>query len=204
MEEKYSQILQGALETFMSLGIKSVTMDDIASRLGVSKKTLYKYVSDKEDLIMKSLQVHHDSECSFIEKMKEQNLNAIDENFEISRNIIAQIQNIHPSVMFDMDKYYPRAKKMFEDYKQEVVYKWVQDNLERGIKEGLYRDDMNVQIIAGLYVTRMDDLFNPHYFPSTEFAFKDVYLESFRYHLRGIASDKGLKYWKEKMKEFNI
>lgn len=203
MQEKELQILEGALQTFMSLGLRSVTMDDIASRIGVSKKTIYKYVKDKEDLIQKSLKLHHDKECEFIQSVKEKPMNAIDENFEISKKIIAEFQNVHPSVMFDMNKYYPSAKKLFEKYKKEVVFEWVKDNLRRGIKEGLYRDDLNIDIIAALYILRMDDIFNMEFFPRTEYSFLQVYLETFRYHIRGISSDEGLKYWKKRIKEFN-
>ncbi len=203
MEEKEAQILNGSLQTFMSLGLRSVTMDDIASRIGVSKKTIYKYVKDKEDLIQKSMELYHDKECEFIQAVKSRNLNAIEENFEISKKLIAELQNIHPSVMFDMDKYYPSAKMLFEQYKKEVVFEWVKDNLSRGIKEGLYREDINIEIIASLYILRMDDIFNMEFFPRAEYSFLQVYLETFRYHIRGISSDEGLKYWKKRIKEFN-
>lgn len=188
----------------MSLGLRSVTMDDLASRLGVSKKTLYKYVKDKEDLILKSIEHFHSIECSFIDEIKASKLNAIDENFAISEKIISQMQNIHPSVLFDMDKYYPEAKMAFDKYKREVVFEWVKDNLKRGIDEGLYREDLDINIIAALYILRMDDIFNMEFFPRSNYSFSKVYLETFRYHIRGIASDKGLKIWKKRIKEFNF
>jgi len=203
MDERLKHILEGSLQTFMSLGLRSVTMDDIATRLGVSKKTLYRYVKDKEDLIKQSMELFHQQECNFIESVKSQDLNAIDENFEISKKLIAELQNIHPSVLFDMNKYYPEVRTLFENYKLEVVFEWVKDNLQRGIKEGLYRDDMDVDIISALYILRMDDVFNMEFFPRSNYSFLQVYLETFRYHIRGIASDEGLKYWKKRIKEFN-
>jgi AcrR family transcriptional regulator len=201
MDEKFEQMLGGAIGVFMKYGIRSVTMDDMARQLGVSKKTLYKYVTDKSDLVKRCMAFQHEQEhCALGEVMKK-GLNAIDENFEVSRFIAEQIKNIHPSVMYDIEKYYPEVKQEFNHYKKETVYGWVVDNMERGIKEGLFRDDLNVPILAAAYIQRMDDLFDEEAFPSSQFKTSEVYLELFRYHIRGLASEKGIEYLKQKVKQ---
>jgi AcrR family transcriptional regulator len=203
MDEKFEQLLQGSLNVFMKYGIRSVTMDDLARHLAVSKKTLYKYVKDKNDLVIKGMEYHHQMEQCAMQACMDKNLNAIDEIFEVSKIIIDQLSNVHPSVMYDLEKYYPEALAKFHDYKMTIVKGWVEDNLSRGIKEGYYRKNLVIPIITSIYLARMNDFFNRELYPENQFTFKEIYIEMFRYHIRGIASSKGIEYLKEKMKELN-
>lgn len=204
VDSRLEQLLTGAMEVFMKYGIRSVTMDDLARHLAVSKKTLYKYVKDKNDLILKGIEFHQVQEHCTMKACVEKHLNAIDEMFEITKMVIDQIQNVHPSVMYDLEKYYPAAKAKFNEYKMTVVKTWHEDNLRRGIEEGLFRDDLNIEIITALYLSRMDDFFGmQELFNDKTIGFKEVYLETFRYHIRGIASEKGIDYLKDKIKELN-
>jgi AcrR family transcriptional regulator len=204
LDAKFEQLLLGAMQVFMKYGLRSVTMDDLARHLAVSKKTLYKYVKDKKDLILQGIEYHQNMEHCAMKACVEQNLNAIDEMFEITKMVISQLQNVNPSVMFDLEKYYPEAKAKFTDYKMTVVKTWHKDNLERGIKEGYFRKDLDTDIITALFISRMDDFFEySELIPNKDYSFKDVYIETFRYHIRGIASEKGIEYLKEKMKELN-
>ncbi len=200
IDDKFQQILMGALNVFMKYGIRSVTMDDLARHLGVSKKTIYKYVSDKKELVLKGMEYHHELEVCAMEACMKQKLNAIDENFEISKVIVDQLKNVHPSVMYDLQKYYPEAVAKFQEFKMSVVKNWVSTNMERGIAQGLYREDLNIPILTSMYLARMDDFFNQDLFPK-EIPFSEIYLESFRYHIRGLASEKGIEYLKEKVKK---
>jgi len=200
VDDKFQQILIGALNVFMKYGIRSVTMDDLARHLGVSKKTIYKYVSDKKELVLKGMEYHHQLEVCAIDACVQQKLNAIDENFEISKVIVDQLKNVHPSVMYDIQKYYPEAMASFQEYKMTVVKDWVSSNMQRGIDQGLYRNDLNIPILTGVYLARMDDFFNRDLYPE-EIPFADIYLETFRYHIRGLASEKGIEYLKEKVKK---
>ncbi|UTW64170.1 TetR/AcrR family transcriptional regulator [bacterium SCSIO 12741] len=202
MDEKLVQLLKGAMDIFMRYGIRSVTMDDLARHLSISKKTLYKYVTDKNDLVAKVFELHQDLECQTMEGIVKRGLNAIDENFEISQMVINQVKDIHPSIMYDIEKYYPEAMKQFHDYKMDVVMGWVKDNLKRGMAEGYYREDLNIDVISVVYIQRMDDFFHSNLYPP-QLSFLDIYLELFRYHIRGIASEKGVEYLKEKVAKEN-
>ncbi len=200
MDDKFQEILMGSLNVFMKYGIRSVTMDDLARHLVVSKKTIYKYVSDKKELVLKGMEYHHELEVCAIEACLKQNSNAIDEMFEISKVIVDQLKNVHPSVMFDLQKYYPEAMKSFQEYKMTVVKDWVSSNMKRGIEQGLYRDDLNIPILTAVYLARMDDFFNRELFPE-DIPFAEIYMETFRYHIRGLASEKGITYLQEKVKK---
>lgn len=178
----------------MKFGVRSVNMDDIARHLGISKKTLYTYVNDKADLVSQSLQFQIDWEHQCLAGVCCKGLNAIDEFYEVSMFVASQFQQVHPSVMFDLMKYYPDAMTHFKRYKDEVVERWLYDNMQRGIQEGYYREDLKIHIIAKLYMARMEDFFKEDVFPPSQFNLQEVYLEIFRYHIRGIASAKGLDY----------
>ncbi len=200
MEEKAQKILEQATVLFMQYGIKSLTMDDLARHLGMSKKTLYQSFNDKSDLVLQGIQAHMDREMDALDQIHDQSLNAIDEMFRISQHVSGQVQQMHPSILFDLQKYYPAAFAKFEEYKLKTVMSSLARNMEDGIAQGLYRDNLNIPIVAGLYVGRMDLLFDQKLFPASKYSPKDVYFEAIRYHIRGIASEKGMEYLKDKFK----
>ncbi|TVR40607.1 MAG: TetR/AcrR family transcriptional regulator [Cryomorphaceae bacterium] len=187
-------IIQQVIGLFLKYGIKSLTMDDIARHLGVSKKTLYKYVSDKNDLVRRVVTLQSELEQQIIAKICERGLNAIDEIFEISRIVAELLGQMHPSVHYDLEKYHPEVWRSTFKHREDFVFNCVLENLNKGKKEGLYREDLNTGVIARLYIAKMDVLFDGEMFPATQFNFREVYLEFFRYHIRGIASHQGLQY----------
>jgi len=199
MQEKQAQILQEVGDLFMRYGIKSVTMDDVAKSLKMSKKTLYQHVSDKQDLVKKVMSGYCELDKLAVHSIIEMHGdNAIDEILAITKYVTTQIKNIHPSIHYDLEKYYPEAWAEMNAFKVDFIYQHIAGNLERGIDQGLYRPNVNVAIIAKLYVTKLDIVFDPAVFPTREFQFVDVYMEMMRYHVRGVASEKGLKYLQEK------
>lgn len=201
MDEKEKHIIEEAGKVFMRLGVRSVNMDDVAHHLRISKKTLYQFVKDKNDLverIVTSICQHHRESINAI---CEKGLNAIDENFEIARFIAAQLGTMHPSVHFDLQKYHAEAWDLLERTEKADIYNCVSRNMEKGIKEGLYREDLNIPVVARIYIARFDAVFDDSLFPANEFDFKEVTWEMFRYHIRGIASEKGLKYLIKKVKK---
>lgn len=194
------EIIESTLQLFMKLGIKSVTMDDVARHLGISKKTLYKLVEDKNDLVRKSLSFGCDIETIEIDKICNLSLNAIDESFEISNYVFKHIRSIHPSIVFDLQKYHPEAWKEFRENKKSQINQCYMNNIAKGIKEGLYRNDINGEIVTKFYTSRFEVMFDQELFPPDKFDPAETYLEIFRYHIRGIASEKGLEYLVKKMK----
>lgn len=200
MNEKELHIIKAASEVFMRLGIKSVNMDDIARSLGISKRTLYQYVKDKNDLVRKCMLSKCDAEDKAVEEICSLGLNAIDELFEISHFVTDLLSKMHPSIHFDMEKYHPEILKDMVHNRQSAVFTCIHSNLEKGKKEGLYRADLNTVVISKIYMAKMDIVFNAEIFPPNETSFADVYLEYMRYHIRGLASEKGIEYLVEKVK----
>lgn len=203
METK-EQLLLAITELFMRYGIKSLTMDDISRHLGISKKTLYQFVSDKKDLVKQCVELTVAAEqcmlCGFVEEKG----NAIDELFLVNKRISEKLQNIQPAVMFDLQKYYPEAWKLMENHKHCFIYEMMVKNINDGIAEGLYRENVHPEIVAKIYVSMIDKMFDAEFFPNRPFSFEVLHREIARYHIRGIANEKGVAYLTKKIKDENL
>lgn len=201
---KESTLVEGAMSIFMRFGIKSVNMDDIAKQLSISKKTLYQYFSDKEDLLSQALDLHMTTEESSIKEIISKKLSAIDEMFEIMHWVLGILNKVHPAVQYDLEKYHPQLALKMKQHRADIVNKCILKNLLKGQREGLYRKDFNPDIITRLYLVRVESFLDPEIFPFDQFKAANVYRESFQYHIRGIASDEGLIQLNKMMKKNKV
>ena len=193
MDEKFIAILEGSARVFMKCGVKSITMDDIAGELKMSKKTLYQYVSDKNDLVHKVVEARCLQEECCLKTLAVDSKNAMEELIALSRHVSEELHQVHPSVIFDLQKYYPEAWKRFEEHKYETIVGHIKKNLERGIQEGIYRENLDPDIISRIFAAKIDIMFDPHIFPFGKYSFEHIHWEVTRYHIRGISNEKGLK-----------
>ena len=193
MEKKKQHIISQSIQLFLKFGVKSLTMEDIARKLGISKKTLYTHVKDKEDLLLQAVILFGKFEDKQLNEICSRGLNAIDESLEIKKWVLDMIQNIHPSVAYDIEKFHPAVSKRMKTSRHENVYRSIFQNIVKGQKEGLYRSDINADILAKLYIGRMESIFDQELFPSTTYNVSDVYMEWFIYHIHGMATSKGLQ-----------
>lgn len=200
MSDKATKLIQEAAHVFMRYGIKSVNMDDMARHLGVSKKTLYQIVRDKDELVSKAVCSFANEESCRMSEIGNMHLNAVDENLEIMKWVLSLLRHVNPAVEYDLQKYHPDVHRFMRTHRNRVVYDGMYRNIRKGQKEGLYRKDFNAEIIAKIYVSRLDVMFDQELFPVSEWSLSDIYTEAFIYHIRGIASTKGLEYLREKMK----
>jgi len=199
MEEKELYIIEKVSELFMKYGIKSVSMDDISSQLGISKKTLYQYFKDKADLIYKVVMNYNCEHDKGMTEILQSKLNAIEILLLVSKHTLDMLKSLHPPLLFDLRKYYPEITKELIVGKKSDVFNKIKNNLLKGIEEGLYRNDLNPDIIASLYIKRLDDVFFEKDFYAQDYPQHEVFKQLFIYHLRGIVSSKGLKYLETKM-----
>jgi len=197
------RILNSALSLYSKYGLKSVTMDDLCRELGISKKTLYQHVEDKNDLISKVLEYEKSMQKGMMERMSTSAMNAIDELIQVNRQIHAS-QSIHsPTFYFDLKKYHSQIYNEWLDYKRQRMYELIRKNLEKGIAEGYYRDDLNIDIISRLHMARTEMLHSSDIIrddEGTTVAFID---EVFRYHIHGICNQKGLEYFRQRLMQLN-
>ena len=171
MDEKKLEILERASAVYMKFGIKSVTMDDLARELSVSKKTIYKYFNDKNDLVKSIIEMKVQMDSAICTNTALQSANAIEELIEISELVTKQFNNFNPIVFSDLKKFHKDAWAVIEAHKMSFVLNMITKNIERGIKEKIYRDNLNPAIVAKLYVASSDAAMNPEIFTWPEFKF---------------------------------
>ena len=188
-------------ELYMKYGIKSITMDDVASELGISKKTLYQFVTDKDDLVGKFIDNEIALRQEEICKCFGIGFNAIEELFEISIFMNKLMHDQNPTTEYDLKKYYPQHYQKTVKARREGIYNYILLNLKKGIKEGLYRKDMNKEIIAKLYLSRSENTNLNELFTVEEFTSIKLFMELLTYHVRGIATEKGIIVLEKKVKE---
>lgn len=202
MNEQKINIITTSWTLFFQYGIKSISMNDIASKMGMSKKTLYNYFSNKNELINEACEWEIKNPLFSFKSDQIINLNAIDQYFEFFKFINEKILQKCDSLDYDLKKYYPEIWLKFKEekikkFKMEILY-----NLQKGIDEGLYRPELNIDFISknlvGFYlnlgiseyqVFSIDEVFNI-----------DIHRELTLYHLHGICTNKGIEYFKNKFK----
>ncbi len=169
-------------------------MDDLARAMGVSKKTIYQFVDNKADLVDKTMERHLQMEISVIADIKVNAANAMDEMFEIGRYVTKHLRMLHPNILNDLQKYYPRAWNRLQEFKIVHVRSTIKSNIERGIEQGYYRADLNPEIIARMYGAKAECVVDQSLFPFNQFAVTDVYREFLNHHIQKLASEKGIQY----------
>ncbi len=202
MEEK--ELFEKVTHLFMRYGIKSMTMDEVARQLGISKKTLYQYVDNKKDLVKRMMELHIDYKQCNLEATFKKCDNAIEEIMEMTKKVSSQMKEMHPSILFDMRKYHPEAFQILVNHKDKFVRKSIHNNLESGVKEGFYRTNLNPEIVTELYLSMMSSIMNPENTLIKDINAHQMHEEMMRYHIRGIASSKGREYLKQKFSQDNV
>lgn len=199
MEKQELDILSRTLELFLKYGIRSINMDDVARELGVSKKTLYKFVSNKAQLVDKCVKFAFQSIIDALDEVRSHSTNAIDEMFDMDTAVTATLQQKHHAVEFQLAKYYPNSFKWIKDNQRETVMRHTLENLQKGIDQGLYRSDLKVNLIAQVYYGRFAYMQDGDE-ASSQLCHSFEYIrESLIYHIRGIATEKGNEYLSQKL-----
>jgi AcrR family transcriptional regulator len=200
MSEIKDKILTEAELLFMRYGFKSITMDDVARELGISKKTLYQFFTDKNDLVNQCVAHYLDNMnklcCNVLENKE---LDAISVLLQISEQINAVIRHINPSSMFDLKKYFKGAWDKLEADRRSFIRKLIYDNILFGIKKGLYRKDLDAEVVSRIYIYLASFLINPDNYDKEEMDIKVMHFEIVKYHLRSICTAKGIELLEEKL-----
>ena len=184
------KILQKSTDMFLRLGFKSITMDDIACEMCISKKTIYKYFSNKDLLIEESVQMVHKEVHETITKIVSQNFNAIEENFEIRRMFKEMFKSAESSPIYQLKKHYPEIYEKVLTMQVSVCEECFRDNIIKGIKEGLYRKDLDIENYVKFYYTL---IFNINENTMLEKDAQELELKALEYHIRAMATLTGIK-----------
>jgi hypothetical protein len=198
MEDK---IIAKAGEMFLKLGFKSVTMDDIASELGISKKTLYKYFGNKHALVEKTTTTMHQSCLCKIQTITNQGFNPIEENFEIKKMFKEMFQNASSSPIHQLKKYYPKVHEKIMEKEIVLFSECLKKNMEKGINAGYYRKDVDIELVTKFYFSLV---FSIHENTIENYKIPKLEQDVLAYHTRAIATAKGLLELEKQLKNNQI
>lgn len=187
-------LIRRSRELFSKFGIKALKMDDIARELKMSKKTIYQLVGDKDALVKSTMETYLSEEKVEMANIVASSKDSIDEMIKMVAYIMHAVQDFNPSALNDLQKYYPETWAMFDDYRFNYVLGQIRENIANGIKQGVYRTDINPEVVAKFYISGIDITLDQKLFPHKKYQFIAIYREFLNYHLRGIVSPAGLKY----------
>ena len=192
MEVK-ERITVKANELFLRYGIRSVSMDDIAAELGMSKKTLYQYYADKEEIIHEVFDAVFAENRHYCSICKQEGENVIHEVFLSFDHVQEMLSQMNPALVFDMKKYHPAVFQKFHEFKYNFLYKMLKENLEKGVKEELYREDIDIEILVRFRLHSIMLSFEPEAFPGLKTPLIQIERSLMEHFLYGIATAKGQK-----------
>ena len=190
MREK---IINKATELFINLGFKSVTMDDLANEMGISKKTIYSHFENKTQLV---------EECTLgmfcfisagINEIIVQKKNPIEELYEIKKFVMLHLKDEKSSPQYQLQKYYPKLHRTLKMKQFEIMLECVVDNVKRGMEMGIYRDNLNIEFVSRIYFSGVTCIKDNDFFPRQLFSMPQLMDNYLEYHLRGIVTPKGRK-----------
>ncbi len=187
------RIQQKSHDLFMQYGIRSVSMSDIATQLGISKKTIYQFYADKDQLVDAVVEAEFKQNEMRCQQDRELSDNAVHEIFLAIDMMVKMFSRMNPSFIFDMQKYHPQAFQKFNQYKNNYLFNIIRDNIVRGVGEALYRPDINVDIISRFRVESMMMSFNQDFHSSLKHNMAEIEEELIIHYLFGLVSEKGYK-----------
>lgn len=188
------KLIESSLKLFLKYGVKSVSMDDIAKKLGISKKTIYAAVENKKDLVHKVVVNFTKQEEKDILAITEASDNAVEQMVNIGKYVFSFFRDMNPGLVYDLEKYHPATWDYIESNHFAFIEKTINENIIKGQKSGLYRKHIHAEIIAKLYIGQSRIIVDEEVFPSKQFLRTTLFTEFFFYHLYGITTDKGRKY----------
>lgn len=185
-------IVNKAAEMFLTLGFKSVTMDDIAAEMGISKKTIYQHFGNKEELVEATTMHLFCQVSTGIDSIRERLLNPVEEIFTIRNFMMQFLHEETASPFYQLQKFFPKILVCLRTKQFEKMHGCMEQNIKRGIEEGIYRPDLNIEFVSRIYFTGLTGIKDQDIFPNKDFeakALTELFLE---YHLRAIVTEKGL------------
>jgi AcrR family transcriptional regulator len=186
-------IIAKAAELFLNLGFKSVTMDDIAHEMGISKKTIYVHFPNKTKLVEAVTFNLFDTICCGIDNICENAINPIEELYSIKMFVMHHLKNEKSSPQYQLKKYYPKIHNELKFKQFEKMHKSVQESLEHGVTTGVFRNTIDIDFISRMYFTGMTGIKDNMFFPPENYEMNYLMESYLEYHLRAIVTEKGFK-----------
>ncbi|HOW24996.1 MAG TPA: TetR/AcrR family transcriptional regulator [Bacteroidales bacterium] len=199
MEDRLKSILDSAIGLFNRYGIRSVTVDDICRELGMSKKTIYLYVSSKEDLVRAMLASRIQSIHEIFAGSTGPGMNAIDTLATFGKLMGDYLKNLkmNLSLDYDLKKYFPSVYREYMDQRNQIIHQRLAENIRQGIEQELYRAELNADLLADLFMIKMENLTEADSATEAAYSSKKMYKVMIENHIRGLVTKKGVKYFEK-------
>ena len=200
MTDLFKKILERVREKAFTKELEKFTIKDLCKEFDVSEETLGKYVRNEEDLVEKVLRFERESFKDIFETYNFEGVNAIDILLTVSKEIALRFKDVSPSFTFELRKRFPKIYQKHFDKRIEFIFEKIKINIYKGISQGIYREDLSIELISRLYISRLIDLHNNDFFPADKFSFETIFDVMFESLIRNISNLKGLKYYEKKKK----
>lgn len=201
--------LRGIIEKFRDYlynmnGKAVISLEEISSKIGIPMEVILNYVSGEEELVEKVLDFERDRFEEIFKIHNFEGVNAIDILLIVSKEVAEKFMDISPSVTFVLKNHFPDIYQQHFILRRDFIYEKIKINLTKGIGQGMYRDDLSIELVARLYLSRLIDLHNPDFFPPEKFSFDTIFNVMFENFIRSIAKPEGLAYYEKKKKNFKF
>lgn len=198
LNQEPNNLLDKTNSLFMRYGVRSVSMDDVAREAGVSKKTIYLHYGDRNGLVLATINYHLNTVENACCEIFGKNQNPIDQLLGISLFFHNMTRQMNPNLFFELSKYFPQAWEVLKTHRATFIRGRIKENIQRGMEMGLYRTDLNAEIVSLLYIHLIDVILDEQLFPKAIYTFKELHSEIILYHIHGISTTKGILYLNEK------
>ena len=195
----YTRILESAEQLFFRYGIRSISMDEVARSLAVSKKTLYQHFENKDELIYAIGKKRIEADCQKWKDLNQANRSALEEMLVVTYMLRKELSAHNPIIIHELKRFHPRVWKLFEEQRESTFEDSIMQNLRKGIDEGCYRPEINLKVLARFRFMMVTMSFDPEIFPPNEFVFMTVQEQMLEHFVRGLLTEKGQRKW-EKLK----
>jgi AcrR family transcriptional regulator len=187
-----SRILEKGTQLFFRYGVKSVTMDAIAAELGISKKTIYQHFADKDTMVLQVVEIFVQQDEVKWAELDKQFPNVIEKMFKSFEMMKEMLTQMDPRLLFEIEKYFPKAYKVFRDYNEKGIHAHLITDFKKGIQFGYFRRDIDVELLARLRMAEVGLAFNPDFYPNNKLSLFETQMVLMDIFMRGILTEKGL------------
>ena len=204
MNQEFEKIIEKIRAHSFDEGIGKLTINELSQMIDVPEEIIRKYVKDEAELVRKVLEFERESFKVIFDVHNFEGVNAIDILLTVSKDMALKFRNLSPALTFDLKKHYPSIYQEHINARIEFIFQKIQINLEKGIRQGIYRDDLSIELISRLYISRLIDIHDPNFFPPEKYSFEMLFNVMFDSFVRSIAKPEGIEYYEKKKKEFKI
>jgi hypothetical protein len=204
MDEQLKNILSQIRMLALDNGIDNISKSTICEKLNISEDVLFKFIKDEKDLVKKVLEFERDSFKTIFDEFDFEDMNAIDILMIVSKEIARRYYDVTPTISIMLKTKFPKTYQDHFQIRTEFIFKKIQINLQKGISQGMYRNDLSIELVSRLYMSRLIDLHNEQIFPSDVFSFHTLFEVMFENFVRSVATPEGLEYFETKKLSFDF